>query len=694
MKGQRVRTNAGRGILGMLLVMVLFLGTVIPSYADETEKITITGLTAPETTSYEVESGTSAEDAAGKLPTTVEGTYTAAKDGEEGKESKANLSVTWNCDDYKAENTTDSAIAYTFQAALTDEAAKSYTLAEGVTLPKVTVSVKSAVAVSEPATVSEGGLASPKARIGDVTYDTLEAAVNAAKSGAVIELGTGSYTLYQKGADVQNKDLTFVGCGDETIWLVGPKVPDPAKYGTEYNSDYSFDVRGTEAKETVTFKDMTLQSGRVDYLGFAGTDNTVVDGCVIEGKTFYWGYTSATFKNTIFNCPTGDYAIWTYSSPVMTFDSCIFNSTGKIINVYTDYDADKHDITINFNDCTVNNTKTKNKTVLKINDSNMGAYKYIINLSGKNTITDVDGEEVSGIDANRITCSRLFGFDEDKENSGRTVVYINDTKVWENGKRVGGHAQDIPGGGSYIDGKEGVDSKLQYTDGYKDNAFDYFYKINDSWVKADEAPNDGWVNGVREVRKVCQYCGYSEEYTEKESPKEEKKTSQEEKTGTETTEQTAPIVNTTNVAVGKVWQDGDNQDGIRPSGISVQLYRNGEPYGNPVTLNEENSWWYRWDHLDAESSWTVDELNVADGYTKTITKNAVNAWVIVNTHTPKTQTIVPTDTSAAVPTQNQNLTGRGAGTGDESNLLLWFALMAVTGVGAAAGFAASRRRSR
>ena len=52
--------------------------------------------------------------------------------------------------------------------------------------------------------------------------------------------------------------------------MIGPKVPDPEKYGTEYNSDYSFDVRSTEAKETVTFKNMTLQSGRVDYLGFSG----------------------------------------------------------------------------------------------------------------------------------------------------------------------------------------------------------------------------------------------------------------------------------------------------------------------------------------------------------------------------------------------------------------------------------------
>ena len=202
-------------------------------------------------------------------------------------------------------------------------------------------------------------------------YD-LATAVNNAKSGDTIQLAEGKYTLYNKGATVQNKDLTFVGEGtDKTTWLIGPTVPDPAKYGTEYNSDYSFDVRNTEAKETVTFKNMTLQSGSVNYLGFAGTDITVVENCVIEGKTFYWGYTSATFKDTMFECPSGDYAIWTYSSPTMTFDGCTFNASNKMINVYTDHDAGKHDIYVNFKDCTVKNTAHK-KQVLKINDSNMG----------------------------------------------------------------------------------------------------------------------------------------------------------------------------------------------------------------------------------------------------------------------------------------------------------------------------------
>ena len=89
---------------------------------------------------------------------------------------------------------------------------------------------------------------------------------------------------------------------------------------------------------------MTLRSGTANYLGFIRADKTVVENCTINGKTFYWGYTSATFTNTTFNCPSGDYAIWTYCSPIMNFENCTFNSSGKVINVYADYCAGKQDI--------------------------------------------------------------------------------------------------------------------------------------------------------------------------------------------------------------------------------------------------------------------------------------------------------------------------------------------------------------
>lgn len=318
-----------------------------------------------------------------------------------------------------------------------------------------------------------------KAKIGNTVYGTVLEAVTAAGTGDTIELGEGNYTLYSISSvgTTKGKDLTFVGQGtDKTAWNIGALVPDPANFGTEYNGDYSFDGAGT-----ITFRNMTLRSGDANYLGFIRATNTVVDNCVINGKTFYWGYTSAEFKDTTFNAPSGDYALWTYSSPVMTFDGCTFNASGKVINVYTDYGAGKNDITVNFENCTVNHISgSLNKTALNINDSNMGDYKYILNISGSNQVT---------AERDTTTCTQLFGFGGKinellkNSNSGRTEVNIDGKRVWENGKM----------------------QTHDYTDGEKEQNFT---RVEGDWTdKVDHYE--------REVTKTCNYCGYKTTITEK-----------------------------------------------------------------------------------------------------------------------------------------------------------------------------------
>lgn len=300
-------------------------------------------------------------------------------------------------------------------------------------------------------------------------YTSLVDAVREASSDDTIILGDGNYTLYKiDSADTtKGKNLTFVGQGtDKTFWNIGAKVPDPANFGTEYNGDYSFD-----GAKTVTFKNMTLRSGDANYLGFIRANNTVVDHCVINGKTFYWGYESAVFNNTIFNAPSGDYAIWTYSSPIMTFDTCTFNATGKVVNVYTDYGEGKRDIKVNFNNCTVNSSFNLGKQALTINDSNMGSYKYIINITDPNVTAARD----------TMTCSQVFGFgSESFKNSGRTEVCWNGNLVWKDGEKL----------------------THSYTDGEKDDA----YTITDH---SDWTPSGADRIDKREVTKTCDYCGWT-----------------------------------------------------------------------------------------------------------------------------------------------------------------------------------------
>ena len=351
---------------------------------------------------------------------------------------------------------------------------------------------------SETAVVPEAG----KAAIGQTIYDTVKEAVEAAQSGDTIILGKGNYTLYgiNSTGTTKGKDLTFIGQGANTTgWNIGAPVPDPANFGTEYNGDYSFDGAGT-----VTFQNMTLRSGTANYLGFIRANKTVVENCTINGKTFYWGYTSAEFRNTTFNCPSGDYALWTYSSPEMTFDGCRFNSSGKVINVYTDYGAGTHDITVNFKNCTIDN-KIPIKQVLNINDSNMGNFKYNLNISG-----DI---KVSGVDCDEVTCSRLFGFGgktKDKDNNtGKTIVKFGNTVVWQDGKMVDQKAYHNDGvtvkNVSYNNGVDGANDSL-YAEGYKDNAITTTYG---SWAW-DQNEN----KLARTVTKTCQYCGTGVKSTE------------------------------------------------------------------------------------------------------------------------------------------------------------------------------------
>ena len=349
-----------------------------------------------------------------------------------------------------------------------------------------------ATAFAEGETVPDG-----KAKIGNAVYETLEDALKNAHDNDTIYLGEGTYSSYSSTV-VQDKhlSLTFVGAGiGKTTWNIGTGATDV--YG-QNNGDFSF--RGNNK---LVFKDMTLKAGVTpsgnqvtrNYMGFTHTDITVVEDCVIDGLTFYWGYTSATFTNTTFNCQFMNYAIWTYCSPVMAFNNCTFNSSGKVINVYNENTA--ADYTINFNNCTVNNTGTPVKQVLNINDSIVKG--FTINITGD---TVINGYDTASIVDNK-TCSRLFGFGgkANSNNKGKTIVNFNGETVWKDGEMVNAKAYHTDGvkvdDVTYDNGVAGANDSL-YAEGYKDNAF----KVTYGELTKNE---DGtW---IREGTKTCKYCG-------------------------------------------------------------------------------------------------------------------------------------------------------------------------------------------
>lgn len=291
-------------------------------------------------------------------------------------------------------------------------------------------------------------------------YSDLKKAVKEAEETDTIELGEGNYTLY--GTEVTaGKDLTFVGLGpDKTAWNIGAKVLNSGECDTTYKDDFSL-----KGSNKVTFKNMTLRSGTANYLGFKHSNDTVVENCALYGRTTYWGYNSAKFIGSTFYAPNGDYAIWTYYCKEMTFENCTFNTSGKAVNVYSDFEADQRDYTINFNNCTVNSTSF-NKQALNINDSNKGTHKNTININNSTVTAARDS----------ITCSQVFGFGgKSGNNAGNTDVYLNGKLVWSEGEML----------------------THDYTDGEKDNA----YTID---------PVSEWENKgdhfEHKVTKTCNYC--------------------------------------------------------------------------------------------------------------------------------------------------------------------------------------------
>lgn len=96
----------------------------------------------------------------------------------------------------------------------------------------------------------------------------------------------------------------------------------------------------------------------------------------------------------------------------------------------------------------------------------------------------------------------------------------------------------------------------------------------------------------------------------------------------------------TEVPVKKVWKDENNQDGKRPSSVTVKLLADGHDTGKTLELNAANGWAGSFKDLDADKGgtpiqYTVVEVTVA-GYTSEITGDAASGFAITNSYSPET----------------------------------------------------------
>ena len=99
---------------------------------------------------------------------------------------------------------------------------------------------------------------------------------------------------------------------------------------------------------------------------------------------------------------------------------------------------------------------------------------------------------------------------------------------------------------------------------------------------------------------------------------------------------------TVKVSGTKTWKDNNNQDGIRPSSITVNLLANGRQVASK-TVSASDNWQYSFDNLAAYANgqkitYTVTENAIA-GYTST-----VDGYNVTNSHTPATVKVSGTKT--------------------------------------------------
>ena len=278
--------------------------------------------------------------------------------------------------------------------------------------------------------------------------------------------------------------------------------------------------------------------------------------------------------------------------------------------------------------------------MLNINDYFRGNKKFFINISGDNV--------VKGVDTDKITCSRLFGYGgKSQNNTGKTIVKFGNTTVWQNGKMVDEKAYHNSGvtadGVTYNNHVDGSNVSL-YAEGYKDNAF--ATTISEWTTNAD-----GKIS--RTVTKKCKYCGYEENVTEYQV---------------------------------KLTYDANGGEGTIDSATGVA--------GESVTVAENvftrNDYTFTGWNTQADGKGTA--YKAGDSFTLTDKDTVLYAQWSKNSGSAGTGTNGTAKPSAGTGTNGTAKPTDSPKTGDNSNLALWFALLFVSGAAAIGTTVVSRKK--
>ena len=247
---------------------------------------------------------------------------------------------------------------------------------------------------------TEGG-ATPVAKIGEQEYDTLADAVAAAESGNTVEIiKAGEYSV-----PTPLTSITVKGA-------VG---------GVIFNAVGTGNIA---AAVNVTFQNITFNMGNGSYHGFQHNGGIRFEECVFNG--LFNSYGTEYYYNCTFNQHTKEYCMWVYGGDTITYDTCTFNTCGKVLNVYNENNG-HHNLVVK--DCTFkneNNSVCKPAVLIK---SKCGAaeLEYDVAISGSNTLVGNWPSELSVYNDGNMKTNGLWDVEGD---GSKIAVTVDNSKVF------------------------------------------------------------------------------------------------------------------------------------------------------------------------------------------------------------------------------------------------------------------------
>ncbi len=237
------------------------------------------------------------------------------------------------------------------------------------------------------------------AQVGDVKYETLQAAFNAATGGQTVEVTTaGTYTL----PDIP-KNIAIQGNVD----------------GVVFNSEGAAYSSVASIPNGATFKNVAFNFGNENYHGFQAAGTINMEGCTINGKLFSYG--DMNFTNCQFKKAEADYNMWCYGGDIY-FKGCTFERSQKgHLHLYNEGNG-AHKVTVE--ECNFINNGDANKAAINVKatcGSKRLAYDVIIN----NCTTEGAFPEASESQA-LVVLNNLVQVDD------RTADGVDNIKVYEN----------------------------------------------------------------------------------------------------------------------------------------------------------------------------------------------------------------------------------------------------------------------